>query len=318
MDAINKPKMKKLLLALMMICAVCRSVEVAAENRGFKAVMNGKIAVEVCFQTVQIGNEWQTAGYIYYPNAKKPAPILIVENWGKEKPKDYAEDNVYDRRFEEYQPDGEMTGILYMTCAEVEGDFQMMKASWKNPSNGKVLQLSKFEETRELPSWWPGAPSVFGAPQRDAWVFWYKLINKYDETGDSEWMDTICVTVEVNGKKHPLSFDEPLNGSVNSEMEETLDWVIDKDINFDGIPDVLVYLGLTHRAQSLFKAFVWNPVTRQYYNVKAFEEIQEPEFDSETKTIISRVRDVNILYEETYKWKNGKLKRVAVKEIKLD
>ncbi len=179
------------------------------------------------------------------------------------------------------------------------------------------MHLSRFEEMRELPGWWPGAPSVFGAPNRDAWKFLYKLENKYDESGDSEWMDNIHVTFEVNGVEHPLSFDEPLNGAVNSEMEETLNWIDEKDINFDGIPDLMVYLGVTHNAQSLFKAFGWNPVTRQFYDVKEFQEIQEPEFDSKAKTITSRARDAGILYTDTFKWKNGKLTKIASKKDSL-
>ena len=224
---------------------------------------------------------------------------------------------MFDRRFVEYQPDGEMTGIIYLTYAEVEGDFQMLKGSWKNPTTGKVMSLSNFQEMRELPSWWPGSPEVFGAPNRDAWKFLYKLENKYDENRDSEWMDNIHVTFEVNGKEHPLSFDEPLNGAVSRKMEETLKWIFEKDINFDGIPDLMVYLGLTHHAQSVYKAFVWNPVTRQFYDVEAFQEIQEPDFDSEAKTITSRARDAGILYTDTFKWKNGKLTKIASKKDSL-
>ena len=306
--------MRKSLWTLMMVCGLLVSAQAAAENRGFKAMLNGKIAVELAFQTVCNDGEWQTAGYIYYPKAKAPAPILIVENWGKEKPIVSDKDNVTDCRFVEYQPDGESTGIIYLTYAEVEGDFQMMKGSWKNPTTGRVMQFSDFQEMRELPDWWPGAPSVFGAPKRDAWNFLYKLENKYDETGDSEWMDHISVTFEVNGKEHPLSFEEPLNGAVNSEMEETLDWIIEKDINFDGIPDLMVYLGVTHNAQSLYKAFGWNPVTRQFYDVNAFQEIQEPDFDSGAKTITSVARDAGTFYIDTYKWKNGKLTKVASKK----
>ena len=52
-----------------MICALCLSAQVT-ENRGFKALLNGKIAVEVFFQTAYNNGEWQTAGYIYYPKAK--------------------------------------------------------------------------------------------------------------------------------------------------------------------------------------------------------------------------------------------------------
>ena len=310
--------MKRLSLAIIFAyCSLIVAAQEVTENRGFKAVMNGKYAVDVFFQTACTNGEWQTAGYIYYPKAKSPAPILIVENWGNEKQIVSDEDNVFDCRFVEYQPDGEMTGIIYLTYAEVEGDFQMLKGSWKNPTTGKVMSLSNFQEMLELPSWWPGSPEIFGAPNRDAWKFLYKLENKYDESGDSEWMDNIHVTFEVNGVEHPLSFDEPLNGAVNSEMEETLNWIDEKDINFDGIPDLVVYLGVTHNAQSLYKAFVWNPITRQFYDVKEFQEIQEPDFDSKAKTITSRARDAGILYTDTFKWKNGKLTKIASKKDSL-
>ena len=79
--------MKRLSLAIIFACfALIVAAQEVTENRGFKALLNGKIAVEVFFQTAYNNGEWQTAGYIYYPKAKSPAPILIVRNWGKEKP----------------------------------------------------------------------------------------------------------------------------------------------------------------------------------------------------------------------------------------
>ena len=305
--------MRKYVLSLMMICAVCVSAQDYAETHGFKAVMNGKIAVEVFFQMDLKDDGWQRAGYIYYPNAKAPAPILIVENWGDEKPKDSDDDYTYECRFVEYQPNGEVTGILYLTCMQEEGFFQMKKGSWKNPNTGRVMALTDFEESGELPAWWPGAPAVIGAPKREAWKFLYKLADKYDDTGDSEWMNTIYVEFVANDKTM-FSIEEPLNGAVNSEMEETLDWIEEKDINFDGIPDVLIYLGLTRQAQALYKAYVWNPVTRQFYEVKEFQEIEEPDFDSEAKTITSTARDGETLYIDTYKWKYGKLTKINSKK----
>ncbi len=68
------------------------------------------------------------------------------------------------------------------------------------------------------------------------------------------------------------------------------------------------------RIQSLYKAFVWNPVTRQFYDVEAFQEIQEPDIDSKAKTITSFVRDAGKLYIDTFKWKNGKLTKIASKK----
>ena len=176
------------------------------------------------------------------------------------------------------------------------------------------MRMTNFEEMRESPDWWPGSPEVLSAPGRDAWQFLYKLENKYDETGDSEWMNSIRVTFEVDGMEHPLSFEEPLVNSVSSDMEETLDWVVEKDINFDGVPDLMVYLGVTNNAQAVYKAFVWNPVTRQFYDVVAFQNIEEPTFDTENKTITSFARDGMTLYIDTYKWKNGKLTLVESKK----
>lgn len=140
--------------------------------------------------------------------------------------------------------------------------------------------------------------------------------NDINKDEDNEWMNKISVRFMADDKEvESLSFVEDLNGSVNSEQEEKLEWIIEQDINFDGIPDLLVYIGMSTRAQSLYKAFVWNPVTRQFYEVEAFQEIQEPEFDAKAKTITSYVRDVDGLYIETYKWKNGKLKQVASKKV---
>ena len=41
---------------------------------------------------------------------------------------------MFKARFVEFQPDGEQTGIIYITYAEVEGDYQVLDAQWKNPT----------------------------------------------------------------------------------------------------------------------------------------------------------------------------------------
>ena len=106
-------------------------------------------------------------------------------------------------------------------------------------------------------------------------------------------------------------------GAFNASQEKELSWVTEEDINFDGIPDLMVFLGLTIHTQSIYKAFVWNPVTRQFYYVKEFEDIQEPDFDRKAKTITSVARDVDIVYVDTYKWKNGILTNVSSKKQSL-
>ena len=301
------------ILFLLLSCATMLQAQDIREYLGFKGLLNGKTAVELVYSYDSNKGDWIGAGYIYYPNAKAPAPILIVADWGNEKNVQPEEDGMFRKRLVEYQPDGEITGIIYLTCAEVEGDFQVLDGQWKNPTTGRIMKFTDIEEIREKPSWYPGDPAVFTAPRRDEWKFLYRLFNELDE--DSEWMDKISVCFVVNDEEDScFSFVEDLNGSVSSDMEEKLDWIVEKDINFDGIPDLLVYIGLTTRAQSLYKAFVWNPVTRQFYEVKAFQEIEEPVFDAEAKTITSYARDVDGLYIDTYKWKNGKLKKIASKK----
>ena len=302
--------MKTILSLLLMICAMSMQAQDDYEYYGFKAKLNGKIAVELIYHNESHNSEWTSAGYIYYPNAKSPAPILIVEDWGKEKHVAPKQDNVYKARFVEYQPDGEMTGIIYIKYAEVEGDYQVLEAQWKNPTTGRVMKFSDFEELRQKPAWYPGQPAVFSAPKRDAWTFTYSLYNENDE--DSEWMNKIRVNFHVNGQEDSkLSFVDDLNGAVNSEMEEKLDWIEERDINFDGIPDLLIYVGVSRLAQTLYRAFVWNPVTRQFYEVEEFQMIEEPTFDKKQKTITSYARDGQAMYVSTYKWKNGKLKMIS-------
>jgi hypothetical protein len=62
---------------------------------------------------------------------------------------------------------------------------------------------------------------------------------------------------------------------------------------------------------------VWTPQTRRFYPVETFDEMQEPDISSNDKTITSVIRDVNDIYIETYKWKNGKLVKVSTKKESL-
>lgn len=301
---------------LLTLCATTVWAQQHYENRGFKALMNGKIPVEVMFQTTRNQDgEWMTAGYLYYPKAKNPAPILIVEGWYPEKQIVSKDEDETVSRFTEYQPDGESTGILYVTYVEVEGDFQMRRASWKNPTTGKVLQLSKFEEMRELPSWYPGAPKVLSAATRLEWQTKERVYSS--EGPNSEWLDRIEVDFLERGKK-VFTVKEDMSGAISKDLlTKGWEWVTNEDINFDGTPDVLIYVGMQPNGNTLNKAYVWNPYTRQFYPVPEFDEIQEPDIDRKTKTITSRARDYQNAYIDTFKWKNGKLKRVSSKTLPL-
>lgn len=297
---------------LLLVCTVCTSAQDLNEMKGFKGLLNGKIAVEVVVSDGHADGDWVTAGYCYYPNAKTPAPILVVAAEEPNKNLIPKADNHYMMRLVEYQPNGQITGIFRIWYTECEGDYEFQKGTWTNPSTNRSMSFTNVEILREVPAWYPAAPQVLSAKKREAWTFKHR----FDKDKDG-YLTDIHVDGFVDGQPTDFHVDESLIGAFDDYQEKNLSWVTYDDINFDGIPDLLVYVGLTHHAQSLYKAFVWNNDTRQFYPVDAFDEIQEPDFDSRAKTVTSRSRDLDILYVETFKWKNGILTKVSTKKLPL-
>jgi len=280
------------------------------EMKGFKGLLNGRTAVEVVVSDQYNDGDWVTAGYCYYPRASHPAPILLVATTETDKKLLPKGENHYMLKLVEYQPDGQITGIFRIWYTEVEGDYNFQRGTWTNPSTGRVMQMSQVTQFYERPDWYPELPKVMSAKKREAWSFKSRFAK--DENG---WLTDIYVDGYVDGQKTDFHFEESLMGAFDEEQEKNLSWVTEDDINFDGIPDLLISVGLTHNASSLYKAYVWNQETRQFYPVEAFDEIQEPDFDSKAKTITSRARDVDNLYVDTYKWKNGILTKVSTKKL---
>ena len=92
---------------------------------------------------------------------------------------------------------------------------------------------------------------------------------------------------------------------------EAASWVDDKtDINFDGIPDLMVYIGLNAvgRVSEYYAGFVWNDEDKCFAMVLDFDEISNPVMHPDTKTITSTARtDAVEITTWTYAWVDGYL-----------
>ena len=99
------------------------------------AKLNGRTPVIIAFQK---DKEGVVAGYIYYPRAKHPAPIMI---------KGVFDRGTYD--LSERQPDGTTTGYICLKC-DKDGNWS---GSWANPTTHKELKLTDILFSHEAPKW---------------------------------------------------------------------------------------------------------------------------------------------------------------------
>lgn len=98
------------------------------------AKLNGRTPVIIAFQKNEDG---VVAGYIYYPRAKNPAPIMIKGIF----------DGIYDLM--ERLPDGTTTGYLSLKCDK----DQKWSGAWANPVTHKSLEITDIIFSHEVPKW---------------------------------------------------------------------------------------------------------------------------------------------------------------------
>ena len=93
--------------------------------------------------------------------------------------------------------------------------------------------------------------------------------------------------------------------------EEAANYVDDvTDINFDGIPDLQIYIGLNAvgRVSEYFAGFVWDDEDKCFAMVPGYDEISNPIVHPDTKTITSTARtDIVEITTWTMAWEGGHL-----------
>lgn len=183
-----------------------------------------------------------------------------------------------------------------------------------------ILAIFGLTNCHEKPSETPAADSLYSVaattenldteqpPQRNE----FRFVATFAKNSDGRY-NRIMVKGYVGNDESPYfeqehELIEPLDDDTAPEQEK---WVNDKiDINFDGIPDLLIYLGLNAvgRVSEFYDAYIWNVEGMYFEHVKGFDAIANPDIDTKAKTISSNYRSgANEMTEEIYKWKNGKL-----------
>lgn len=116
----------------------------------FDAKLDGRIPVNIVFQKQMVKtshpDENIVAGYIYYPKAKHPAPILIVGSVVHYGGKDFYNLN-------EYQPDGIISGRIALQVKEYDYFCEGSEGKWTNPKTQKSMKLADLSFSREMPKW---------------------------------------------------------------------------------------------------------------------------------------------------------------------
>ena len=138
--------------------------------------------------------------------------------------------------------------------------------------------------------------------QRQQYRFEHQFIMADDENCDS-----IVVKGYQDGK---LAFEccHQLTDYMSAKTAANIDWINDTvDINFDGIPDLQIFLTCYVRGQVIeyYAGYVWTP-QQKFEEVEQWKELCNPEVHPEDKTVTAYHRvGFNEITNETYKWIDG-------------
>lgn len=131
--------MKRLSLSIVFVCFMLALVAQAQTVYRYDAKLDGRIPVTIALQE---DNWTHVAGYIYYPKAKNPAPIMVIGSV-----MNYP-DNEADYYLNEYQSDGTITGTI-----SIQREEGMLKGTWTNPKTQKEMTLTDLTVSRQQPEW---------------------------------------------------------------------------------------------------------------------------------------------------------------------
>ena len=147
--------------------------------------------------------------------------------------------------------------------------------------------------------------TVQAASERDGYTFSTTFRKNEDDQ-----CDAIILTCQKGEKSQEFASELVWPKDEDILRSETAGDVIEEDINFDGVPDVVVYLGDYSVLSTIefYAACVWDEASQSFKLVEKYEGIPNPVIDAEKKVIISNYMDLsdNVI-EDVYRWVDGEL-----------
>ncbi len=130
--------MKKLLFVIALCLSALSGLQAQTVHR-YDAKLDGRIPVTIALQQT---NGSVVAGYIYYPRAKTPAPIMVIGSVMQ------YPDNEASYFLSEYQSDGSITGTI-----SIQLEKGKLHGTWTNPKTQKTMALAGVSVSRQTPEW---------------------------------------------------------------------------------------------------------------------------------------------------------------------
>ena len=159
---------------------------------------------------------------------------------------------------------------------------------------------------------------VISAQAQDRSAYSFKVTPHINQ--EDELIDSITVDVLVDGVKTYLDFSTTLFTPQSPDIDHQ--WIVERDINFDGIPDLMIffgYIGYGGQGGDIYHGYVWDVKTRKFRLEENFSEIPDPKFDETENTIRADYRnDYSTFVHVVYKWVDGYLNLFTMKEEELE
>ena len=146
-------------------------------------------------------------------------------------------------------------------------------------------------------------------PQRGDYSFKTQLFTTTDD--DMTVVDSIITTVtdKMGNSFMLVSYTEPLD----PEYWHGFGDIQEDDINFDGVPDLMICLGPTNSFGGFtYDGYIWDSQEHKFVHVENFRDILDPMYFPDKNQIQGTLRIDNHYWTTLHEWQNGKL--VLIKE----